>query len=101
MKFPKTKIKSTETQFENAKTQFENAKTQFTGDLLAWTGCAMRSKESPAGLHFTRPSMVITFCLTILSLDKATDKATGATTRQKEQKGKKSRPKMFCCQIGK
>ena len=47
MKFQKTKIKNSETQFENAKTQFENAKTQFTGDLLAWTGLAMRSKKSP------------------------------------------------------
>ena len=54
IKFPKTEIKSLETQFENAKTQFENAKTQFenaktqfTGDLLAWTGRAMRSKKSP------------------------------------------------------
>ena len=35
-----------ETQFENAKTQFESAKTQFTGDLLAWTGRAMRSKKA-------------------------------------------------------
>ena len=51
MKFPKTKMKNSETQFENAKTQFENAKTQFTGDLLAWTGRAMRSKKSPAMLH--------------------------------------------------
>ena len=40
MKFPKTKIK-------NSETQFENAKTQFTGDLLAWTGRAMRSKKPP------------------------------------------------------
>ena len=47
MKFPKTKKKRRETQFENAKTQLENGKTQFTGDLLAWTGRAMRSKKSP------------------------------------------------------
>ena len=52
IKFPKTEIKSLETQFENAKTQFENAKTQFTGDLLAWTGRAMRSKKSPVGVIY-------------------------------------------------
>ena len=34
------------------KTQFENAKTQFTGDLLAWTGRAMRSKTKPWEVSF-------------------------------------------------
>ena len=62
MKFPKTKKNNSETQFEiaktqfeNAKTQFENAKTQFTGDLLAWTGRAIRSKKAlPGALIGTR-----------------------------------------------
>ena len=29
------------------KLNFKNGKTQFTGDLLAWTGRAMRSKKTP------------------------------------------------------
>ena len=48
MKFPKNRMKIQKLKLKTEKTQFENGKTQFTGDLLAWTGRAMRSKKSPA-----------------------------------------------------
>ena len=49
MKSPKYRIKIQKLNLKMKKTQFENAKTQFTGDLLAWTGRAMRSKKALTG----------------------------------------------------
>ena len=42
------------------KLNFKNAKTQFTGDLLAWSGRAMRSKKTPVTLIFGDVKWLIT-----------------------------------------
>ena len=62
MKVPENRMKIQKLNLKMKKTLFENAKTQFTGDLLAWTGRAMRSKKTPEQypLRYSFPSTLYT-----------------------------------------